>query len=61
MRRIIYITIGNLLEMNVSGRRPQRLIAIQPTIVNTNRTIPMKIVHVLLSQVVPETLKTSTA
>lgn len=51
----------NLLEMNVSGRLPQRRIAMHPTMVNNKRMAPMKIVQKFESHVVPDNLNTSTA
>lgn len=47
--------------MNVSGRRPQRRIAMQPTTVKIKRTTPINIVQKFGFHVVPATLNTSTA
>lgn len=51
----------NLLDTNVSGRRPHRRIAMQPTIVNIKRKAPIKMASVFESHVAPDNWNTSTA
>lgn len=51
----------NLLDTNVSGRRPHRRIAMQPTIVNIKRKAPIRMASVFESHVAPDNWNTSTA